>query len=55
MADLFTVKDLASKLNASFPEVEKRLREKGVEPVERKGLLRFYDKDVVDLLEEDVK
>jgi len=55
MADLYTVRDIASKLNTTFPEVERMLSEKGIQPYERKGLLRFYDKDAVDLLEEEVE
>lgn len=54
MAELFTVKDLSAKSGKSFPEVEQVLREHDLQPVERKGLLRYYGKDAVDLLEEEV-
>lgn len=47
-----TIKDLAQKSGLSFPDVERKLREAGIEPVERKGLLRFYDDAALDLLGE---
>ena len=52
MSNLYTIKDLAQKSGLSFPEVESKLRENGMEPVEKKGLLRFYDDDALDLLGE---
>lgn len=54
MSELFTVKDIANRLGLTFPEVEKMLREEDLGPIDRRGLLRYYDKDAVDLLEEKV-
>lgn len=54
MSELYTVKDIANKLGLTFPEVEKMLREEDLGPADRRGLLRYYDKDAVDLLEERV-
>lgn len=55
MADLFTVKQLSEKLGVSFLDVERSLQENSCQPTERKGLLRYYSQDVVDLLEEKVQ
>ena len=54
MSELFTVKDIANRLGLTFPEAEKMLREEELLPSDRRGLLRYYDKDAVDLLEERV-
>lgn len=51
MTDLYTIKDLAGKTGLDFPTIERLLQENGIQPAERKGMLRFYSKDAVDLLE----
>jgi len=55
MSDLFTVKDLADMFETRFPVIDRHLRDSELEPKHKKGMLRFYDQDAVDFLEECVE